>query len=644
MSRTSIEKIAQSHATGWSEGRAVHAGDYLMIRPRHVMTHDNTSAILGKFKSLGKTRVKFPDQPVFTLDHNIQDKSDKNLAKYEVIRNFAESQGITAFPAGYGIGHQIMLEEGFAVPGAFVVASDSHSNIYGAVAALGTPVVRTDAAAIWATGQTWWQVPDTVRVNLTGKLRAGVTGKDLIQVLCWRFGGDEVLNCCVEFSGPGVESLAMPDRMAVANMSTEWGALAGVFPYDSVTEAYLLSLAARFAERGDDNPRLTERSVRAIDPAAFSADGDAFYAKTIEVNLATVSPLVTGPDEVKTARPAAEIEREDVRIDKAYLLSCVNARLEDFAQAAQVMAGRGVAPHVKLYIAAASANVQRQAEQFGYWQTLLDAGAIELPPGCGPCIGLGSGTLEAGETAISATNRNFKGRMGDRSAKAYLASPATVAASAVAGKIAAPFACDTVELIASISEATREAPAPEAVEIVPGMPGEIAGRLLLLAKDNMNTDGIYGKEATYRDDLTPSQMAGYAFNNYDPEFQRIAAAGDIILGGWNFGCGSSREQAATALQFFGIALVLAGSFSQTYKRNAFNNGLLCVECPSLLEHLRREYSGDPSLTIVEDRPVLVNFSESLVLYGDRKFPIAPVSKIPQQLVAAGGLEAQLKSA
>lgn len=642
MGQTSIEKIAQSHAVG--SGKPVTAGDYLMLRPRHVMTHDNTSAVLNKFKALGAKSIADPTQPVFTLDHNIQDKSAGNLAKYEAIREFAGKHGIVHFPAGYGIGHQIMLEEGFVTPGSFVVASDSHSNIYGAVAAIGTPIVRTDAAAIWVTGQTWWQVPDSVEVCLKGNLGEGVSGKDVIQTLCWRFDKDEVLNCCVEFTGPGVAGLSMAARITIANMSTEWGALAGVFPFDEISEEYLLQLAQKFVSRSDREPRLTEAMIRAIVPATFRADPGAGYSRRIELDLSTVQPLVTGPDEVKTARPAVELEKENIRVDKAYLLSCVNGRLEDFGQAAEVIGNKKIAPHVKMYIAAASANIQQQATELGYWKTLTEAGAIALPPGCGPCIGLGRGTLEAGEVAISATNRNFKGRMGDRSARAYLASPATVAASAIAGKICSPVKHRIVALSAKIKTVEKGSgpESVEAVEIVEGMQAEYSGRLLYLPRDNMNTDGIYGKEATYRDDLTPGQMAGYAFNNYDPDFQKTAREGDIIIGGWNFGCGSSREQAATALIYFGIKMVFAGSFSQTYKRNAFNNGLLCVECPNLLRHLEQRYSGSTDCTIVAGE-INIDFASSTLYADSEEFLFTPVSRIPQELVIAGGLEALLKS-
>ena len=198
MPQTVTEKIVQRHAVGLPAGHEVRAGDMVTIRPFHVMTHDNTGAVLPKFRAIGGTSVADPEQPVFALDHNVQDVTADNLAKYSKIEAFAREQGIVFHPAGAGIGHQLMVENGFVHPGTLVVASDSHANMYGALAAVGTPVVRTDAAAIWATGTTWWQVPRTVRVVLEGKLRPGVTGKDVIVTLCGLYNREEVLNAAVE--------------------------------------------------------------------------------------------------------------------------------------------------------------------------------------------------------------------------------------------------------------------------------------------------------------------------------------------------------------------------------------------------------------------------------------------------------------
>src|SRR5438445_2610679 len=477
------------------------------------------------------------------------------------------------------------------------MASDSDSNLYGAAAALGTPVVRTDAASIWATGVTWWQVPPVAKVVLKGRLLPGVVGKDVIIALCGLFNKDEVLNYAVEFMGDGVANLPMSARMTIANMTTEWGALAGVFPFDEVTVNYLRSRVGEFTNPkrpGKRGPK-SRSGYTNIDidewwtsQSDFTADADAEYAIELELDLATVVPHVSGPNEVKTMVSLPEMQWKHVTIQKAYLLSCVNARFEDLHDAAEVVRDRGghVATGVEFYLAAASAEVQAKAESTGDWKTLLDAGAIPLPSGCGACIGLGRGLVEKGETAISATNRNFKGRMGDREALVYLGSPAVVAASALAGFICAPK--DFAERAAgpAIRRAERKTQSAGAVEIIAGFPASVRGRVLFVDKDNLNTDGIYGSKHTYRDDMTPEEMAAVTFENYDPKFNALYQNGDIVVGGLNFGSGSSREQAATALKFKGIPCAIAASFSETYKRNAFNNGCVVFECTELVTHLR----------------------------------------------------------
>jgi homoaconitate hydratase len=628
MGQTIVEKIAQAHL---AEGprRPLRAGDFLSVRPRHVMTHDNTSPVMKKFKALGASRIHDPRQPVFALDHDIQNTTEVNLAKYSAIEAFAREQGVDFYPAGAGIGHQIMVEKGYVTPGSFVVASDSHSNMYGALGAVGTPVVRTDAAAIWATGEFWWQIPRTVQVVLEGKLTAGATGKDVIITLCGLYNHDEVLNAAIEFTGPGVAGLSMDARLTISNMTTEWGPLVGWFPVDEVTLRYLRGI-----------PRIREQDLAAWAAHPPAPDPDAAYAARITLNLGEVTPHVSGPDTVQVMASLAEIEPKRVAIQKAYLVSCVNSRLEDLEAAARVVAGKRVASTVKFYLAPASLAVQQEAQRRGIWQTLLDAGAITLPAGCGPCIGLGTGLLEPGEVGISATNRNFKGRMGSRDAQCYLASPAVVAASALSGYISAP------EKPAAGRPARRfTAMAPpsgpaETVEIMAGFPREVRGRLVFLPQDNLNTDGIYGKDYTYRDDMTREMMAQVVMENYDPQFAGLTRAGDVLVGGFNFGTGSSREQAVTALAAKGIPLVIAGSFSQTYLRNAFNNGFLCVEVPELVSHLRHVFEDRTRTerTIIPGDEILVDFTTGSVTYRGAIFHFPPLGTVPQSLVVAQGVE------
>jgi homoaconitate hydratase len=409
MQLTLIEKLATKHAAPGSlkPGQAARSGDFITIRPKHIMTHDNTSAVMGKFKeifkaegsqSLGVPRIHDPRQPVFAIDHDIQNRTPENLGKYAKIEAFAREHGIDFYPAGTGISHQVMVEQGYVTPGSMVVGSDSHSNLYGAACCLGTPVVRTDAASIWATGVTWWQVPPVARCVLKGKLQPGVVGKDVIIALCGFFNNDEVLNMAVEFvglpsagGGDALKSLTIDQRMSISNMTTEWGALVGLFQFDEVLRDYLYSRADYFARIGARRPgvrradSLGSYSRADVDQwwAArdeLQSDPEAAYAVELEVDLSTIIPHVSGPNTVKTMTSLPDIEKQRVKINKAWLMSCVNARYEDIAEAATIVRGKKVASGVEFYLAAASAEAQERAVRDGHWAALVEAGASYLTP------------------------------------------------------------------------------------------------------------------------------------------------------------------------------------------------------------------------------------------------------------------------
>ena len=638
MPQTIVEKIAQAHLADGPQ-RPLRTGDFLSIRPFPTMTHDNTSAVMSKFKTIGAKKIHNPKQLVFALDHDIQNRDEANLKKYRSIEAFAREHGVDFYPAGSGIGHQIMIERGYVIPGSFAVASDSHSNMYGALGAVGTPIVRTDAAAVWATGEFWWQIPRTIQVVLEGSLPEGVSGKDVIITLCGLFNHDEALNAALEFSGPGVASLSMEARFSIANMSTEWGPIVCWFPVDGSTIRYLENAHRKLQEQGVE--RFTEEDIERWRKAPPRPDPDAVYSARITLDLSQVTPHVSGPDTVQTMHSITEIEQQKIAIQKAYLVSCVNSRLEDLEAAAWVLCGNKVAAGVKFYIGAASAWVQKEAERRGVWQALVDAGAIPLPPSCGPCIGLGTGLLEKGEIGISATNRNFKGRMGSRDAHCYLASPEVVAASALAGYIRGARRFPDRRPERQYEEMSANVVASERVEILPGFPERIKGRLVFMAQDNVNTDAIYGKDYTYRDDMTPEMMARVVMENYDPQFSARAHAGDVLVSGFNFGTGSSREQAVTCLKAKGIPLIIAASFSQTYLRNAYNNGFLCIEVPALVKKLRGEFATEIAAkekTIIPGDSVEIDFTNCTLQWRGDHFIFPPLGSVPQSLVIAGGAE------
>jgi homoaconitate hydratase len=285
--------------------------------------------------------------------------------------------------------------------------------------------------------------------------------------------------------------------------------------------------------------------------------------------------------------------------------------------------------------------VQQEAERRGVWQVLLDAGAIPLPPSCGPCIGLGAGLLERGEVGISATNRNFKGRMGSRDAQCYLGSPEVVAASAIAGYITGPRRFADHTLARDYEEFATRGYKKESVDILAGFPSRVTGRLVFIPQDNVNTDSIYGKDYTYRDDMTTAMMARVVMENYDPLFALRTRAGDVIIGGFNFGTGSSREQAVTCLKAKGVPLVVAASFSQTYLRNAYNNGFLCIEVPELVKRLREQFATEVAAkdkTIIPGDNIAIDFTSGTVAWRGETFSFPALGAVPQSLVVAGGVE------
>lgn len=613
------------------------------------MTHDNSWPVALKFMSIGASKIQDPQQIVMTLDHDVQNKSESNLKKYRLIEEFAKKQGVDFYGAGRGIGHQIMVEEGYAWPGTLAVASDSHTNMYGGIGCLGTAVVRTDAASIWATGRTWWQIPPICQVHFTGTLPRGVTGKDVIVALCGLFNKDEVLNHAIEFAGSEetMKSLPVDDRLTIANMTTEWGALTGLFPIDDVLKGWLRYKATEaalyqsygLADRAT-HQRFSHTRLNELFADKLSSDKGAKYAKHLYLNLSTLSPYVSGPNSVKVATRLGELGAQDIKIDKAYLVSCTNSRASDLAAAAKVFKDAArengnivpkIPASVTFYIAAASQPEQLAAEEAGDWQVMLDAGATALPAGCGPCIGLGTGLLEPGEVGISASNRNFKGRMGSTNAKAYLASPEVVAASALNGRIVGPqnyqqpgswsgvvlgegdgikekdrmiTADEALEKVIGQLDSIVDSAAAELstehdqnseedtalVDVLPGFPEMVSGEIVFCDADNISTDGIYPGKLTYQDDVPTEKMAEACMMNYDPTFSSIAREGDILVAGYNFGCGSSREQAATAILAKKIPLVVAGTFGNIFSRNSINNALMGVEIPRLVQRLREKFS------------------------------------------------------
>jgi len=416
MKMTFAEKVLAKK----SGHKRVVPGQIVTVRPDHVLMHDNASAIVGKINAeLARYGVSDPNMPIIVLDHVIPASSEKIAAGHKKIRDFVAKYKIkNFFEMGEGICHQVVFEKGFALPGTLILGSDSHTCSYGAVGSFSTGIDRTEASALLLTGETWLKVPPSIKITLSGEFKPYVSAKDLILRIIGDIGADGANYASVEFHG-NVAALNMEDRFAVANMGVEMGAKDAVFPVDSVTKKFLRKMG-----------------VSSDKYKAIWADPDAVYERELAYNLGDIVPVVALPHAVDNVKPVTDVEGID--IDQCFLGTCTNGRIGDFRVAAKILAGKKVSPKIRLIILPASRDILLQAMKEGLIKILIEAGGVLLPPGCGPCLGAHQGVLAPGEKCLSTANRNFKGRMGCNEAEIYLASPATMAASAITGKITDP--------------------------------------------------------------------------------------------------------------------------------------------------------------------------------------------------------------
>ncbi|MCB0210712.1 MAG: 3-isopropylmalate dehydratase large subunit [Anaerolineae bacterium] len=422
MAQTFVEKILAKNA-GLT---TVSPGQVLDATPDVALSHDNSAPISKIFYSLGVNKVKYPERLAMTLDHAAPPPTTKHAQNHADIRRFVAEQGIkNFFEVGRGICHQVLCEEGLIYPGILLLGADSHSPHYGALGAFGAGVGRSEMAAIWATGQLWLRVPESIKITLVGRFSPWVTSKDIALHVIGQLGADGGLYASVEFHGEAVAGMTMASRFVLSNMMAEMGAKNAWVMQDAVTYDWLEA-----QQPGGDRQSWIEAS-RALAP-----DPDAIYMAEYTFDASTIEPQVACPHTVDNVKPLSEVI--GTKVDQAFLGTCTNGRLEDLAVAAKVLDGRRVAAGTRLLVIPASSQVYLDAIKAGYVETLMAAGATFGSPGCGPCMGNHLGIPAPGEVTISSANRNFRGRMGTRDSEIYLASPAVVAASAVAGKIVGP--------------------------------------------------------------------------------------------------------------------------------------------------------------------------------------------------------------
>ena len=416
MGMTMTQKILAKHAGLDS----VRAGQLIQARLDLVLGNDITTPVaINEFEAAGFDKVFDRSKIALVMDHFAPNKDIKAAAQCKQCRTFARRFGIDHyFDVGeMGIEHALLPEKGLVAPGEAVIGADSHTCTYGALGAFSTGVGSTDMGAAIAAGETWFKVPSAIKVNLTGKLRPFVSGKDVILTLIGRIGVDGARYQSLEFAGPGVAELSIYDRLTISNMAIEAGAKNGIFPVDEITKAYV---------EGRVNRPWT----------AFEADPDAEYERVVDMDLSQVECTVAWPHLPENAHSARE--GNDIRIDQIVIGSCTNGQLPDLEAAAAILKGRHLAEDVRGIVIPATMTIYREAMRRGLTDVFLDAGCIVSTPTCGPCLGGYMGILAAGERCVSTTNRNFVGRMGHVDSEVYLASPAVAAASGVAGHICHP--------------------------------------------------------------------------------------------------------------------------------------------------------------------------------------------------------------
>jgi homoaconitate hydratase family protein len=416
MGKTFVENLLAKYG-GLDE---VIPSQIVTVNPDHLLTHDNTAAIIQKIQpELEQYGVYSKKLSIIALDHVIPAASEKTANNHKIIREFANIHRIeNFFDIGIGICHQLVLEKGLALPGQLLLGSDSHTCSYGAIGAFSSGIDRTEAASLILTGETWLKVPNSIKMNLTGKLNPGVFAKDVILHIIGAISTSGANYCSVEFHGD-VDQFSIEDRFTIANMGVEMGAKNAVFFVDDVTKKYLSSIG------------IHENSYEPIYP-----DKDATYSKELTYDLTKIEPIIACPHTVDNVKPVTDLI--NMEIQQCLIGTCTNGRLSDLRIAANILKGKNINPNVRLLVLPASKDILKKALKEGIIETLIDSGATILPPGCGPCLGAHQGVLAPDEKCLSSANRNFKGRMGCKEAEIYLASPATVAASAINGKITDP--------------------------------------------------------------------------------------------------------------------------------------------------------------------------------------------------------------
>ncbi len=583
--KTFVEKIFEADA-----------GSIVFKKPDIILSHDNTASIFNTFRKMGGEKVKYPEQLLIVLDHNAPPTTAKLANQYESIRKIVHGQGITKFhDAGKGICHQIMAD--YAKPGMVIVGSDSHTCTAGAFNAFAAGIDRTEAAGLWRQGETWFRVPESIKITLHGKLKEGVYAKDLSLWIIGMIGSSGADYMSIEYHGDGVQTLTVDQRMTLANLASEMGAKNAVFPHDEVLKTWL---GETFSGNG------------------VWADKDASYAREIEIDLSELFPLVAAPHHVDNVKAVSEVA--GTKLNEALVGTCTNGRLEDLREAAAVLKGKKLPEDFQMVIVPASQKIYLQAMKEGLIEIFLEAGANVLSASCGPCLGTGQGIPADGYNVISTANRNFKGRMGNKESFVYLASPATVAHSALAGEIVDPRGIKANDKFPYTIEKANT------VTIDENDNRRIGNVWNYADANDLNTDQMFAGNLTYQVlSSEPEKIMPHLFKGFDVNFSENVQSGDIIVAGSNFGCGSSREHPAVGLSHAGVKAVICKSVNRIFYRSSVNQGLPILLVPEAVDAYK---PGDH---------VEVDFENGVITVGEQQFNFAPLPDKLMGIFNAKGL-------
>ncbi len=592
-------------------GQEVNAGDIVYSEPDLILSHDNSASIEKTFQKMGGTQIKHPNRLVIVLDHDSPPTSSKIANDHQSIRELVDREEIVNFyDEGRGICHQLMSNH--ALPNMLIVGSDSHTCTSGAFAAFAAGIDRTETAGLWLTGKTWFRVPETIMIELTGKLPSGVYAKDLALYIMNVIGAAGATYMAIEFHGEGVETLSISERMTLTNLASEMGAKTAIFPPDEILIEWL-------KEKHKTDDKIPKENL-------IWSDKDANYIQVLKINMDDLEPLVAVPHQVDNASLIKDIG--EVHIQQAFLGTCTNARLDDLTIAASILKGRKVKSGVQLLVAPASHEIYLKAMEEGTIQILVEAGATILSCSCGPCLGKGQGIPADGWNVVSTANRNFLGRMGNKKSSIFLASPATVASSAIEGKIVDPRKYLSAEIEPKTTRLKLQSRIAETKEITIASDDDRYNQNVWNYRDvdDFNTDLMFAGGLTY--DIKSSdgeKIVPHLFKGLDESFASRIKEGDVLVGGANFGCGSSREHPAVGLSYAGIKAVIVKSVARIFYRSSINQGLPIIVHPEFVERFNR------------DSPITVDLEKGEIVNGDQTFTFP---KLPKELLGifnAGGL-------